>query len=267
MKRFLICGGIQGRVENLESLLSVARERRPNGILFAGGVLDRKRTFEPTATTYWGHSRSDTQFLQNFFASLGKLGIFSAIIPGVIDAPLDKFLELGTNAEINYPRLHLVHASPIEEGDVAVIGLGVRITDYTATDIGYYSQSLANYHLRSLQRTRHSRTVLLLSEPPESWRGDQENRRIMHTLLTTHHPKLCVVGRSGGGRSAERIADTLVINPGLLADGNTVWFDWDRAPDEQVKFLDLPNMASSGRPLTGQKTDGLRRRAGQAVGV
>ena len=56
-------------------------------------------------------------------------------------------------AEIEYPPLHVVHGTPIEQGDVAVVGLGASITDYTATDIGYYFRSLADYYLRSLWTT------------------------------------------------------------------------------------------------------------------
>jgi Icc-related predicted phosphoesterase len=267
MRRFLICGGVHGRIENLEWLLKAARERRPDGILFAGEVLERRRTYEPTSTTYWGHTKSDTLFLQNFFDSLGRLGVFTAIIPGVSDAPLDKFLRIGMNAEIEYPRLHIVHATPIEEGDVAVVGLGVCITDYTSTDIGYYSQSLANFHLRSLRRTSKSRTALLLAEPPESWNGEFENHRMVNALMTTHHPGLCVLGRTGDRRGIERIADTLVINPGHLSDGSAAWFDWDRAPGEQVKFLDPQSMAGPVRPPTLEDGGGLQRRAGQVVGV
>ena len=89
MRRFLVCSGVHGRIESLEWLHKAVRQRRPDGVLFAGGVLDRERTYAPTSTTCWGHTRSDTFFLKGFFDSLGGLGVFTAIIPGALDAPLD----------------------------------------------------------------------------------------------------------------------------------------------------------------------------------
>ena len=266
MRRFLVCSGVNGRIESLEWLHKAVRQRRPDGVLFAGGVLDRERTYAPTSTTYWGHTKSDTLFLQSFFDSLGGLGVFTAIIPGVLDAPLDLFLRLGMNAEIEYPPLHVVHATPIEEGDVAVVGLGASITDYTSTDIGYYSRSLADYYLRSLWTTSKSRTVLLLPEPPQSWRGEVEDRRLANALMATYHPGVCVLGRSSEKRGVERIADTLVINPGHLSEGSAAWLDWDRPAGEQVEFLDLQGMGTPRHPLALGDGEG-HRRVGQAVGV
>jgi hypothetical protein len=266
MRRFIVCSGVHGRIESLEWLHEAVRQRRPDGVLFAGGVLDRERTYAPTSTTCWGHTRSDTTLLQGFFASLGGLGVFTAIIPGVLDAPLDLFLRLGMNAEIEYPRLHVVHATPIEEGDVAVVGLGACITDYTSTDIGYYSRSLADYYFRSLWTTSKPRTALLLPESPQSWLGEAENRRVVNALMTTYRPKVCVLGRSSKRRGVERIADTLVINPGHLSEGNAAWLDWDRPTGEQVEFLDLRSVSKSRRPLAVGDGEGPRR-ADQPVGV
>jgi Metallophosphoesterase, calcineurin superfamily len=266
MRRFLVCSGVHGRIESLEWLHEAVRQRRPDGVLFAGGVLDRERTYAPTSTTCWGHTRSDTNFLQSFFASLGGLGVFTAIIPGVFDAPLDLFLRLGMNAEIEYPRLHVVHATPIEEGDVAVVGLGACITDYTSMDIGYYSRNLADYYFRSLWKTSKPRTVLLLPEPPQSWLGEVENHRMANALVTTYQPGVCVLGRSSKGRGVERIADTLVINPGHLSDGNAACLDWDRPASEQVEFLDLRSVGTPRHRLALGDGEG-HRRAGQAAGV
>jgi hypothetical protein len=266
MRRFLVCSGVHGRIESLKWLRKAVRLHRPDGVLFAGGVLDRKRTYAPTSTTCWGHTRSDTFFLKGFFDSLGGLGVFTAIIPGVLDAPLDLFLSLGVRAEIEYPQLHVVHATPIERGDVAVVGLGACITDYTATDIGYYSRSLAEYYLRLLWTTSKPRTVLLLPEPPQSWRGEVEDRRLANTLMATYHPGVCVLGRSSEKRGVERIADTLVINPGYLSEGSAAWLDWDRPACEQVEFLDLQGMGTPRHPLALRDGEG-HRRAGQGVGV
>lgn len=267
MRRFLVCSGVHGRVESLEWLHEVVWRRRPDGVLFAGGILDRERTYAPAASTCWGHTRSDIRFLRNFFDSLGGLGTFTAIIPGVFDAPLEQVLRLGMNAELAFPRLHIVHGTPIEIKDVAVVGLGACITDYTSTDIGYYARNLAEYYLRSLWSTSKARTVLLLPEPPKSWRGEVEDRRVLNALLTTYYPQVCVLGRSGKKRGVERIADTLVINPGSLSEGSAAWFDWDRPEREQVEFLDLQKMGTPRRPLAQGDAENHHQRVSQVVRV
>ncbi len=267
MRRFLVCGGVHGRLESLEWLNEAVRQRRPEGILFAGGVLDRQRRYEPTSSTCWGHTPECTHFLQRFFSTLGETGVFTAIIPGVQDAPLDVFLRLGMNAEAEYPRLRLVHVTPVEEADVAVVGLGAAITDYTSGDIGYYSRSLADYYLRSLWTTTKPRTVLLLPAPPQSWRGEEENRRLANALVATYRPDVCVLGNPVGKRGADRVGVTLMINPGHLSDGYAAWFDWDRPAGEQVELLDLLDRATSCQPLALGHAEDCLQRAGQAAGV
>jgi hypothetical protein len=267
MRHFLVCSGVYGRIESLGWLETVVAQRRPDGILFAGGVLERSRRYAPTTTTEFGHTKEAVSFLTQFFSALGRLGVFSAVIPGVFDAPLELFLRIGMTAELEYPPLHLVHATLIEERDVAIVGVGACITDYTSTDIGYYSWSLADYYLRSLWTTPKPRKVLLLPEPPQSWLGDNENRRIADALVTTYRPTLCVLGSPSHRMSAYRIANTLVINPGHLCEGTAAWLDWDRPASERVEFLDLRDLDAPPRSPAQEGNDGPRQRMGQAVRV
>jgi Icc-related predicted phosphoesterase len=267
MRRFLVCSGVHGQIECLDCLERAVAQRRPDGILFAGGVLDRARRYAPTSATEFGHTKEDVFFLTHFFSALGRLGVFCAVIPGVYDAPLERFLRIGMNAELEYPLLHLVHATLIEEKDVAVVGLGACITDYTSTDIGYYSRSLADYYFRSLWTTTKPRKVLLLPEPPQSWLGNIENRRIAGALMATYRPTLCVLGSPSHCVSAEHIAGTLVINPGHLCEGSGAWLDWELPVGEQVEFLDLRSPNSSPQTPAQKGRNGPRQRVAQAVEV
>jgi hypothetical protein len=267
MRRFLVCSGVHGQIECLDWLERAVAQRLPDGILFAGGVLDRARRYAPTSTTEFGHTKADVNFLMDFFSTLGRLGVFSAVIPGVHDAPLELFLRIGMNAELEYPSLHLVHATLIGAKDIAVIGLGACITDYASTGIGYYSRGLADYYLRSLWTTPKPRKVLLLPEPPQSWLGNIENRRIAEALMATFRPTLCVLGSPSHRLSAERMADTLVINPGHLCEGSAALLDWDHPAGKQVEFLDLRNLGTFPHSRAQKGSDGLRQRVGQTVGV
>lgn len=119
MQRFLIVSGINGDAEALLRLQKAVRDRRRDGLLFAGGVLPHEGK-DVTDFDYECYTKEGTLFVERFFSTLGSLGGFSAVISGVFDAPLDEFLRLGMAAELKYPKIHLVHVTPVEEGDIAV---------------------------------------------------------------------------------------------------------------------------------------------------
>jgi Icc-related predicted phosphoesterase len=58
-------------------------------------------------------------------------------------------------------------------------------------------------------------------------------------LIDNLHPALCVVGGPAAGRGSQRLAGTLVVNPGYLAEGSVALVDWTRPAQEEVEFLDL----------------------------
>jgi len=49
---------------------------------------------------------------------------------------------------------------------------------------------------------------------------------------------LCVVAGRTERRGVQRIASTLVVNPGCLADGSAAWLDWNQRSGDQVEFLE-----------------------------
>jgi hypothetical protein len=245
MQRFLILSGINGDEGALLRLEMAIRERRPDGLLFAGGVLRDEGEdgvdFDPESYTEKG-----MQFVERFFGTLGSLGVFSAVIPGVADAPLEEFLRLGMTAELAFPKVHLAHVTPVEEGDLTVFGLGGCVTDYTATGVAYYSRTLAKYYLRPLCTAKKPRKVLLLSNL-QDWKGETANERHVAGALTfTYRPTVCVIGDSGVTGRIERIAGTLLIHPGRFADGSAAWLDLGQAGDVQADLLDLRCGAVAG---------------------
>jgi hypothetical protein len=237
MRTFLICSGIHGRLGALEWLRRTVERRRPDGILFAGGVLGPSRRYEPREGTEWGLTRPDALFVERFFATLGRLGRFAAVIPGPFDTPLDEFLRLGMHAEIDHPGLHLAHATLIEHRDVAVCGLGGRLVEEPVAERDTFSTARALYHLRPLWVARQPRKILLLPAPPADGLGGPEGGPVANALVDSLHPTLCVLGGPGPRRGARWVAGTLVVDPGCLADGRAAWLDWSRPPGEQVEFL------------------------------
>jgi hypothetical protein len=205
------------------------------GVLPVPGEGNVIEEFDPDS-----YSKKGAIFVERFFATLGSLEIFSAVIPGVFDAPIDEFLRLGMAAELKHPNIHLVHVTLAEKGDIAVFGLGGSITDSTSTCVGHYSRTLAQYYLRPICHIKPRRTVLLLANVPESWHGDLANQRILtDALAARYRPSVCILGSPGAKGSVERVAKTLLIHPGYLADGCAALLDMGAPEGEQAKLLNL----------------------------
>jgi hypothetical protein len=83
MNDFLACAGINGDEKSVKKLVELANSRKPNTILFAGGI---------------AKTDSDLSQKRNFMAKclevLGKSGHQIILIPGPHDSPLGEFLRL-----------------------------------------------------------------------------------------------------------------------------------------------------------------------------
>jgi Icc-related predicted phosphoesterase len=234
MKRLLLCSGLYGKTNGIERLRQLAAERQPDAILFSGGILSPQRQVIER-TTPWCLTLEDERFVQAFFKALGSLGVFSAVIPGPNFQPLDELCRLGMAGELDSPNVHMVHATLVEERDLAVCGLGVAIAEEALMREDSYSRIRAHYFLRALRTSDKPRKILLLPEPPPGVLGGAEGNVVVGEIIDSLRPNLCVVAGQTERRGQQRIASTLVVNPGHLADGSAAWLDWSM--HDQVEFL------------------------------
>jgi hypothetical protein len=246
MRRILVCAGLEGKEESLRWLEALVGERRPDGILFVGSILP------PTAGEVLragadGIPRDDALCYQHFFETLGKLGVFTALIPGPRDTPLRGFLRLGMNAEVEFPTLHVAHACLVQEGDIALAGIGGQLTENvdSCEVMVRCSRTVAEYFLRKLWSAEQPRKILLLGTAPKGAQGGEEGNVVAGDLIDSYHPSLCVAAGPTARRGTQRIAHTLIVNPGRLVDGSAAWLDWDREAGDQVEFLDTRTAAGS----------------------
>jgi hypothetical protein len=91
MKRALLCGGVNGDRRGIEALRRFAADRRPEAVLFAGGILSPQRQTAPFASSPWGITPEDERFLHEFAGALGGLGVLCAVIPSANYQPMDQF--------------------------------------------------------------------------------------------------------------------------------------------------------------------------------
>jgi hypothetical protein len=254
MRRCLLCSGVHGRQQSLDWLKQIVNERRPEGIFFVGGILDPQRRCAVRATP-WSLTTDDSLFILKFFRTLAEFGVFSAVISGCGGEPIEEFLQLGMQAELESPHVHVAHATLLEEEDVAVCGIGGFIAERPLLGVDSCSRTLSRYFLRALGTAKQPRRVLLLSTPPPGRLGGLAGSPLIEELIDTYHPSLCVVCGCAERQGAEWSGRTLVVNPGSLSDGQAAWLDWNRPIHKQIEFLDLHSMnagcAAASEQLSG----------------
>ena len=237
MRRLLLCSGVYGKRSGIEVLRRFAADRRPEAILFAGGVLSPERQMAPRASSPWGWTLEDERFLREFGAALGGLGVFSAVIPAASFVPLDEFYRGGMAVELEFPHVHVAHATLVEERDLAVCGLGTAIAEQSLLREDCCSRIRALYFLRPMRTSVKPRKVLLFPEPPPGVLGGPEGNVVIGEIIDGLRPSLCVVAGRTERRGVQWIASTLLVNPGALSDDSAALLDWDRTGDDQVEFL------------------------------
>lgn len=250
MRQWLICGGVDGSDKALKLLEQAVQERRPDGVLFLGGVL-RPSEQQVQAIGKKDLTPEEATLYAEFFETAERMDVFTALIPGDYDVPLREFLRLGMGAEIQSTKMHVVHATLATGSDFVISGIGGQLTEWIDTGEHWVrvSRSTAEYSLRTLWRADQSRKILLLGSAPSGpLGGTGEEGEIAGELIDSYHPHLCAVGGQTEHRGTHRIASTTIVNPGRLVDGSAAWFDWTRPRNEQVEILDL-----RGAPVARQR--------------
>lgn len=226
MKTLLACCGLDGDPDALARLGAAVRDLRPDGVLFAGGLLRPGRE----ADAGWDLTHEDASYLESLLHLLGRLGVFTALVHGPGDAPADEVLRLGMNAELEYPSLRVAHGTLCGEADLAVCGVGGRVSDGPACEVGTCSRTQAEYAARTLRSASAARKALLLACPEEE---------VCAALIARARPALCVVQGERGRWGSRRVGGALVVCPGHLSDGRATWVTWDRVGEPEARHLDL----------------------------
>jgi Icc-related predicted phosphoesterase len=216
MNNFVACAGLFGDVGVLTDFVSFIKAKKPDAILFAGGIMQPDRSQE---------HRMD--YMARFIEAIGKTGCKMAMIPGPYDAPLSDYFRMSLNFEVVYPNICSVHATPVVWHDTIIGGFGGNITESeeSSLDIIKSSHITAEYYLRNLWNASESIKVLLISEPPPEKLSGTRGNPIIKEIINNYRPTLCIAGGKTGDWGHDTGGPTTVVNPGALKDGAAAWVD------------------------------------------
>lgn len=244
MRTFIACAGIDGSEAALNTLLELVADYGPDGVLFAGGVYSPPRAGEfPSEAA--DRQREGVRLLEKFFSAMREQDRLVAVIPGPHDAPLRFFLHAATAADTWGASPRVVHLATVEAHHLAVAGVGGELTrsDDSGETTVRSSRVTADYFLRGFAGSPQSHKVLLLGAAPRGELGGPEAHEEPNELIDTLHPALCVVGGPTANRGHQRVAHTLVVNPGRLVDRSAAWIDWGRDAANHVEMVTAASAA------------------------
>lgn len=208
MRKLLALADVQGKIERLREVLD-AEATSVDAVALVGDL-----------AAPWSVKGNHREILQ----ALGRLERPAFWVPGRNDAPLRRFLQDSHNAELVHPLLHGVHGTyATASGGGVVAGIGGEIVDEPETVraedfLLRYPGWEAEYRLKLLSELNEQPAVLLFATPPEHKGLGDPGSQVVAELIKLHAPRVAVVG--GGAARQERLARTLVVCPGRLADGD-----------------------------------------------
>lgn len=236
----LVISTIAGRVDRVAAVLERARAADVEAIFVLGNLTDSTH-----ACSY-----------EEILALLVGSGLPLYITPGAHDGGFPEIRAATSSAAGSAP-IRLVHrsAAPIGSADV-VAGFGGQIGAVTN---GYtiaapvWEARVAFEHLASYDDLfkRADRRFFLFGAPPQAQWIDRDDGLhigipLLNTLIRTYRPHLVCCAGSTDGHGIERVENTLVVNPGALADGSYAIVDLDRL-EARIHWLPQPITIGEGQ--------------------
>jgi uncharacterized protein len=147
-------------------------------------------------------------------------------VPGNMDAPEGRYLTCSLAEEGGDSPLEVVHRSLAKHDDYVISGLGGQITEVSRHEflVLQYPGWEALHQFRLFEYIAGPR-IMVLHTPPigkvvDIDNGGHKGSQVVNELIHTFRPKLAVCGHAHDAQGQETIADTLVVNPGALKEGN-----------------------------------------------
>jgi Icc-related predicted phosphoesterase len=238
LMKILAISDFHGKTEALPILSNIVRELKPDGTIFTGDVVKgyargdewlaaRKEGREPEITpTILAEETEDLKFYNEFLKFFETMELPLFLIPGNMDAPVERFSEYVVHRYRQSPFVRVVHDELHEFQEFKFVGFGGQLapTGAEAFFVRCYLEEEAIDSMKPLLETNDSgKLVLLFHNPPEGEvgndEGTQKGSRAVNRIIEMLKPAYVFCGHAHKARAIEKVDDTIVINPGALKDG------------------------------------------------
>lgn len=230
---------LRGQIQYAERLSGVCRNAAVQAVVFTGNIVDggaRLAAWEAAhieglppdyaQPAVQEQEQTDERLYARFMELLGALHLPTYIVPGHLDAPERSFLHASLNCGGVAPTVALVHRSFAAMGrHFLVAGLGGRLTPdkhETVWTIDYpFWEAALSFDFS--HRLDHAH-ILLFHTPPAGTNLDLDHGKhvgapVVNALIKAYQPQIVCCGHALNGQGKAVLDNSLVVNPGPLAEG------------------------------------------------
>ncbi|MFW9916048.1 MAG: metallophosphoesterase [Candidatus Thorarchaeota archaeon] len=236
--KILAISDFHGKTEVLPVLGSIVRELRPDGMIFTGDVVKgyargdewlaaRKEGREPEIIpAILAEEEEDLRLYDEFFTFFEAEEIPLFLVPGNMDAPVERFSDHVVQRYRQSPFIRVVHDELHEFHEFKFAGFGGELTP-TGAEAFFVRRYLEEEAIDSMRRLLEDKSTgelsLLFHSPPEGEAGNdegtQKGSQAINRIIEMLQPAYVFCGHAHKARAIEKVNNTTVINPGALKDG------------------------------------------------
>jgi Icc-related predicted phosphoesterase len=247
----IVClSDFHGRKEYLDKFIDSIAGEKPDLIIFAGDIVKGlARGEEWLESKYRGwvpnkekeeiklEEKEDAELYRAFYNAFAELKIKMVIVPGNMDAPLKRFLDVFEKEAFPRGNIELVHARWIECCGYAIGGFGGEITESGREDFFVLQFPQADLFMKLTPAQGSKKRILLFHTPPLGHLDEDSGRhkgvKAIKKIIEEVSPVLAVFGHSHKSSGKDLIGTSLLINPGAMKEGNWAVVDLEK---KEVRF-------------------------------
>ena len=235
--QILVFSDLKGEIGNLRALVNQTKEFPLDAICFCGNIVSgNARLDEWVGAKLSGRvpnrnqveileeALEDLKLYKEFCNLIDSLGIPVMVIPGNLDASEERYFVFMQQAAFLSDNIILLHENLTKLGRYVFTGFGGELRDNEKEDyfVLQYSRREINFGTRRMCFLKPPR-ILLLHSPPVSTLdlegGIHKGSQIVNDIIAAVSPEFLFCGHVSVAHGMEKINQTIVVNPGLLAEG------------------------------------------------
>jgi len=243
--KLLVISDFHGATEYLEPIKERSRELGVEAVLFCGDIvkghargdewLAAQKEGRPPRRELPGIDTERTEDLDLydvFYTSMDELWVPTYVVPGNMDAPLSRYVQVAEETVDTRSRTRFAHGRMLPLGEeFALIGVGGELTEQERED--FFVLRFPEWEARyaCLPGRFSDRPVILLTHmPPVGAEVDvtpkgHKGSPVVNRLIDLVAPTYLFCGHAHDSQAREELGGTIIVNPGALKKGHYGFLD------------------------------------------